>query len=123
MEVKTVNQSDLDIIRELNSSQKDFKLASLDGLIIDRIVYDSGVPIAYGIVKTMAEAIMLANPSAPILLRAEAMRELMQYAEYGTKRFGCSQLHCFVSDKDLADSLVKHFGFIISKDIVLVKNI
>lgn len=123
MIVRNVTDKDLENIRYLSSLQKDFKLDCLDGAIIQKIVFDNNKLIAYGIVKKLAEAIMLVDPSAPKLTRAKAMRELMQFAEFGSKREGCEQLHCFISDPFLAESLEDHFGFIKSKDIVMAKNI
>ena len=116
--------NDLPLIDKLNHAQKYFKIDNLDNLIIDRLVFDdNGKSVAYGMVKKLAEAILLVNPEAPLLIRAKAMRELMQYAEFGAKKEGCDQLHCFVSDLRLAKALVKHYGFIKSEDIVLVKNL
>lgn len=123
MIIRDIRESDLLMIQHLNDAQKDFKLSSFGKIIIDKIVLDNDKPIAYGIVKRLAEAIILINPSAPIASRAKAMRELMQWAEYGSHQDGCEQLHCFVSNEKLADSLEKHFNFIKTKDIVLVKNI
>jgi hypothetical protein len=123
MEIRRINFSDIEIISHLSKMQNDFRLDSINNAIIDRIVFEEGKPVAYGIVKKLAEAIILVDPSAPLLTRAKAMRELMQYAEYGAKMSNCEQLHCFVSDEKLAKSLEKHFGFIRSKDIVLVKNV
>lgn len=116
--------NDLPLIDKFNHAQKDFKINNLDNMIIDRLVFDdNGNSVAYGLVKRMAEAIMLVNSEASLLTRAKAMRELMQYAEYGAKKEKCDQLHCFVSDKRLARTLSKHYGFIQSEDIVLVKNL
>ena len=111
------------IIAALNRAQDSFKLDETSGNIIDRIVFEGECPIAYGVVKRLAEAVMLVNPGAPVLIRAEAMRQLMQYAEWGAKKEGCAQLHCFVNDLKLADSLIKHFNFVPTTDIVLVKNL
>lgn len=123
MIITKVGPEHKEIIDALNRAQDDFKLDQTSKNIIDRIVFDGNIPVAYGVVKKLAEAIILVNPEVPILTRAKAMRELMKFAEYGTKQEGCSQLHCFVKDYNLSDSLVKHFGFIPTRDIVLVKNL
>jgi hypothetical protein len=117
------SELDFDNIVKLNNEQKDFSLNTIADSIVDRIVYSGDEVVAYGIVKKMAEAIMLTNPKVPLSLRAKAMRELMIEAEIGSKKFGCNQLHCFVSNRQLADTLIKHFGFIPTQDIVLVKGI
>ena len=123
MIVRPVTLDDFEIIKKLNEEHKDFKLSHFHNPIIDRIVFSKGKPVAYGLVKRMAEAIMLVDSEAPLSTRAKAMMELMQYAEYGAKAEGCDQLHCFVSSPKLANALTKHYGFIPSADIVLVKNL
>lgn len=114
---------DWEQIQKLNSSQGDFRLTTFENPIIDRIVLVDDKIIAYGIVKHMSEAVMLVNSDAPKITRSKAMRELMNYAEMGAKRAGCEQLHCFVASESVAKILEKKFGFIRSKDIVLVKNL
>lgn len=122
MIIRDITIGDYGLINDLNQLQ-DFKLKNINNAIIDKIVMINDNPIAYGIVKRLAEAIILVNPSAPLISRAKAMRELMSYAEYGSKKEGCEQLHCFVSDEKLAKTLIKHYNFIQTKDIVLIKNI
>jgi hypothetical protein len=121
--IRQVEEHDFKVIEELNKLQIDFRLTNLENCIIDRIVFDGNVPVAYGIVKKLAEAIMLINPRCSRVTRAKAMRELMHYAESGAKKEGCEQLHCFVSDAKLARTLERQFRFVQSSDIVLVKNI
>jgi hypothetical protein len=123
MIIRQIEAKDLDVIEEMNKIQGDFKLTNIDNCIIDRIVYDGHIPVAYGIVKRLAEAIMLINPNAPKLIRAKAMRELMKYAESGCYREKIYQLHCFVSNPKLGASLAKQFKFIKSNDICMVKNL
>lgn len=121
MIVKKIDKNDLDAIKELDRMQ-DFKLGDLGHCIVDRIIYEGNEVIAYGVVKRMAEAIMLVNPKAPKLTRAKAMRELMIVAEaYACKE--CKQLHVFVKDNKLAKSLEKQFGFKITSDMVLSKEL
>lgn len=114
---------DIDIIDKMEKDQDHFKLGDIEKSIIQRIVFDEDTPVAYGLVKQMGEAIMLTNPKVSIMKRAVAMQELMKYAEIGAKKAGCEQLHCFVKESKLALSLEKHFGFVQTEDIVLVKNL
>lgn len=122
MIIREVTKDDLETIEHLNSLQGDFKITTENACIIDRIVYEGNKVIAYGVVKKLAEAIILVNPKVPQITRAKAMRELMKYAEIGSKNAGCEQLHCFVKDLRLARTLENQFGFVQSHDIVLVKN-
>lgn len=123
LKIKEPDDTDLPIIDYLNKQQIDFKLDDLNNRIVHRLVFDGTVPIAYGIVKRMAEAILIVNHDSPKMLRARAMRELMQYAEHAAKVENCQQLHCFVSDVNLARLLEKQYNFIKTNDIVLVKNL
>lgn len=111
------------MIDHLSSLQKDFKITANNACIIDRMVYDGDKVVAYGVVKKLAEAIILVNTDMPQITRAKAMRELMKYAEFGSKKAGCEQLHCFIQDNRLARTLEKQFGFVQTHDIVLVKNL
>lgn len=123
MIIKKINSKrDLECIEELNRLQ-DFKLPDIKHCVVDRIIYDGNEIVAYGIVKRMAEAIMLVNPSVPVVTRAKAMRELMIIAETFSAKTDCQQLHCFVKDERLARLLEKQFGFKITKDMVLSKNL
>jgi hypothetical protein len=123
MRIKAVTDKDLQLISELNALQSDFKLSNFDNVIIERLAIESNKVIAYGVVKNMAEAIILVNPNVPKITRAAALAELMQYAEFGASKAGINQLHCFVKDEKLARLLEKKFDFIRTKDIVLVKNL
>lgn len=120
---RNIVKSDLEVIRELNE-QQDFKLQGIDNCIVDKIVLsDAEEVIAYGIVKHMAEAIILVNPDAPKISRAKAMQKLMEYAIYGSAKVGINQLHCFVSDPKLVHLLKNKYKFEETKDFVLVRHI
>lgn len=110
-----------DVIRI--NAQQDFRIKDRYSCIVDATVENNGNIVAYGIVKNLAEAIVLVDLEKPKLTRMKAIRELMKVAMFGAARKGIPQLHCFVSDRALADLLIKHYGFVESKDIVLVKNI
>ena len=122
MLIKSPTDEDMTIIQRLNEMQ-DFRLHGIGNAIMDRIVFDGDKVIAYGILKNLAEAIFLVNPEVSVLKRAEAMRELLKYAEYAGRRAGCEQIHCFVKDEKLATTLKEKFGFVQTKDIVLVKGL
>lgn len=118
MDLKIPTKDDIPEITRLNEKQH-FKLENIDNCIIDRLVPD----VAYGIVKNFAEAVILVDPGAPKISRAKALRELMKIAIFGTKRAGIAQIHCFCKEESVAKLLEKQFGFVRTKDIVLVKNL
>lgn len=124
MYIRTPTLTDYRFMQRLNELQTEFKLKDFDKGIIHRLAMsENDEPIAYGIVKKMAEAIILVNPEAPKISRAKAMRELMEYAEVGARLEKCEQLHCFVKREDMSHLLQKQFGFRVSSNICLVKDI
>src|SRR5258708_36055439 len=103
MKCRSITKEDLDEIYKLNE-QQDFKLEDINNCIIDKIVEGKeGKIIAYGIVKRLAEAIILVDMDSPKISRAKALRELMSYAFWGCKKEGIPQLHCFVKDREIAE--------------------
>lgn len=105
------------------NKQQDFRLPNIDSCIVDRVAISGNNIVAYGIVKRMAEAIILLDQNSSEYIRAKAMKELMLVAEIGAKLAKCQQLHLFIKDEKLADSLIEHFSFVKSKDLVLVKDL
>lgn len=123
MIVRDVKSEDIQFIERLNSLQSDFKIHNFNNYIIDKLVFEGEAVIAYGIVKRMAEAIVLLDPNIPAITRTKALIELMKYAEMAAKRNDCEQLHVFVKDSRLVSMLENKFGFVKTKDIVLCKGL
>ena len=123
MITKEVGLEDVPEIVELTKQQPDFFLPDIDNCVIDRIIYQDGIPVAYGIVREMAEAIILVNYKMPKISRMKALKELMSIAIFGATRKGHHQLHVFVKDDKLAELLKNKFGFVQTQDIVLVRNL
>lgn len=119
---RNVNRDDLESIEKLNA-QQEFRLKDLDNCVIDKIVLENEKEIAYGITKYFAEAIILVNHDVPKITRMKALRELLSYAIWGSKRQGLKQLHVFVLDPKLAEVLKKHYGFKELDGIPLVKDL
>lgn len=110
-------------MERLNLLQNDFRLKDFDKGIIHKLAMKDDTPIAYGIVKRMAEAIILVNPEVPKIARARALRELMEYAELGARMEKCEQLHCFTKSEDVSRLLQRKFGFRVSVNTCLVKDV
>lgn len=122
MHFRPIKDNDILTINELNR-QQDFSV-DLRHKVVDGVVENNkGNVIAYGIVKRQAEAIILVDKSKPLVSRAKALRELMKVAIFGARSEGCQQLYCFVQDDKLADLLKTKFGFVDSKDRILVRNL
>ena len=123
MIIRNVNDKDFEIIKKLNESEN-FRLAGSGHIIIDKIVEENDITIAYGVCKRNAEAIILIDSSFNLIKKSKAMRELILYAELGAYKDKCDQLQCFVSSEKLAKTLEKHFGFTRREEtILLVKDL
>lgn len=122
MIVRQYKESDLDRLIELNE-QQDFKLSTIKNRIWDCIIEQDNKIIAYGIVKPMAEAIILLDLKAPKISRARAGRQFLLDAQIAARKVGCEQLHVFNSDEKLSQMQEEHFGFIRTKSIVLAKDL
>lgn len=113
-----------DVLNVVNlARQQEFQLFDIDNCIVDKVVYNDGRLVAYGIVKEMSEAIILVNYEVPKISRMKALVELMKVAIIGAKNKGHKQLHVFVKDEELAKLLENKFHFIRSQDIVLIRNL
>lgn len=121
MHLRNVIDSDLDTINELNEQQH-FRLSSLNNKLVDKIAIDDNNPVAYGIVKVLAEAVILVNKNVSLFKRAKALQKLLRVAFRACNEENIEQLHVFVRDEHVAQLLEKHYGFVRSSDIVLVKN-
>ena len=122
MHFRKLHNSDLPDINQINQ-QQDFRLDDLQHCVIDGVIIHNNEVVAYGIVKRQAEAIILVDKNKPKITRARALRELMRIAILGAKADDCKQLHCFVSDVKVAELLKRKFGFVETKDIVLVRDL
>lgn len=123
MIIRESSKEDIDVIRELNNRQDGFRLYDFNGAITDRIAIDGDRAIAYAILKRIGEAIILMDPSAPEITRKRVLIELMKYAEFYASKDGCCQLLTQTDNMALAESLIKHFGFVETNGILLVKNL
>jgi hypothetical protein len=121
LKFRRTKKKDIPSVEKMNGGEFLFKPGELS--IIDGIVSEDDTDLAFGIVKPFAEAIFVADKSKSKIKRAKALNILMNVATVGTHRAGIKQLHVFVADAKLAESLEKHHGFIRCPEIVLVKNL
>ena len=121
MHIRPFEDSDLDCLERVTDG---FPVPSPHNIIVGRAVEHDGRLIGYGVVKHHGEAIFAADTSQPRIVRAKALQALMEVAISGATKARCEQLHVFMDDRKLADSLIKHYGFVETKSqIVLVRNL
>jgi hypothetical protein len=100
-----------------------FGLPSRDNVVADAVVELDERVIAYGTIKNYYEVIMVLDHSLPIRDKVNAVKMLMQKAEYEAKLAGIEQLQLFVQDDSFKNILEKHFGFTVCGGTAMVKTI
>ena len=122
---RMIKLSDRDML-ELNriNRQQKFDIEEIDNCIGDHIIRDGkGDMIAYGIIKHFAEGSILLDLDRPKRITIKALSETIRVCEAIAKDRQVDQLHLFVKESQLANTLVKHFGYHKINDIPLLKDI
>lgn len=88
-----------------------FGIPSLKNVIADRVVVEGNQILAYGMVKSYAEAVMILDLNLSVRDRVEALKLLMADAEKTAKLAGIEQLQVFVQNENFKNILMDHFGF------------
>ena len=110
-------------LNRINRQQK-FDIEEIDNCIGDHIIRDGkGDMISYGIIKNFAEALILIDLDRSKKDKINALSETIKVGESVARDNKISQLHVFVKDQSLANTLVKHYGYRRINDIPLLKDI
>jgi hypothetical protein len=105
---------------------QDFSIPSVDGSITNLVVRSdnsSGNIIAFGMVKVLAEAILVMDMNASARNRTQALKVLFMEAFRACRERKIEQMHVSVSDPDFAELLKKHYGFEDCKGQMLVVEV
>jgi hypothetical protein len=123
--IRPVRAEDLDKIDEVYKSGHDcqFTLPDLANEITSAVIVKDRKVIAFGVVKSFAEAIAILDLRESKVDRLQSMEMLMLEAVRGCVESGIEQLHVFVQDESLAKLLEKHYEFKPVKGIALVKEL
>lgn len=112
MEIRGPKASDIPQLRELcdKYSHAGFDLPSKHNIFADAIVEHNGRILAYGIVKMIAEAILIMDHALPVKERGDAITLLIQEAVRQTSKKQLLELQA-VCEPKFAGVMKKHYGF------------
>lgn len=118
-------RSDSAKIKEVHEKfhEEDFPLPSYDNVLADAVADNGQGLIAYGMVKVLAELILISDKDKPLRDRMNALDMLVKAAVSQAKEIGLEQLYITVSDPRFSELLKKHFGFKTVKAESLVLNL
>lgn len=79
--------------------------------------------VAFGMVRTIAEAIMVLDLDEPTKTKVRSLTYLLEGALFDAAASGFDSLHVFVQDKSFAEILKRHHGFQVCAGEALVRQI
>lgn len=125
MRIRQFNVGDLDRVREIHSRchEKGFGFPDFERIIAAAVVEDSeGRIAALGMIRPIAETIMILDLAEPLKTKARALELLIEEGDYVANKHGFNQTHAFVEGPHV-DILKKHFGFRNCKGQALVRDV
>lgn len=87
------------------------------------VIEDHDIVIGFGVVKVLAEAVMVLEMEEPMPERLKALQLLMDEAIRACHERGIEQLHVFVKNPSLIRLLEKKYGFNVVSDTTMVRSI
>lgn len=110
-EVKT--DDDLDQIRGIYTRfhKDDFPIPTRYNILGESIAENGTGIVAYGMVKILAEPIMILDTSKSLREKCEAFKLLIEHAIQEARNAHLEQLYIVVTDENFANILRDHFKF------------
>lgn len=109
MEIREPRHGDKERIEEI-LSQHNFEFPS-GPIIVHAICEDDGEIVAYGVVRLIAEEVMIMDKNLSNKSKSKVLELLHQRAIQGSTEAGFDQLHAFVQDEHFIEVLKKHYGY------------
>lgn len=112
--LRSYKPSDLNRIREIHQQyhEKGFEFPDIERAITKAVVTNRDEEvIAFGVARTIAESIMILDPSQSLREKTKALEMLIRHGIFGCELAGYDQLHAFVQDEHFKQVLEKHFAF------------
>lgn len=106
-------ESDVDEIDRIWKTfySNEFSLPDLSNTIIHGVVEtDKGIT-GFGMVKLMAEGLLILDQSVSDKVKMATLKELMIAQRVGVSKTNLTQIHAFVQDPRFANILKKHYGY------------
>lgn len=117
------NLMDLMKVRRLHEKHYKFPLPVRENLIEEAVVHRDEEVLGYGMMKLLAEVIMILDQDQSKKELAKSFKALMEGAILSCKARGIQQLHVFSPTPEFAEVLKKRYGFKPVEGQVLVLNV
>jgi hypothetical protein len=109
---------------EMYKQNPTYSLEAFKNAIADLIAEDvEGNPIAYGVLKHFAEAVLAIDHTRAKRLKVNALVGLYKACEKKCKELEIPDLHVFTEDEKYAQLLIDKFGFKKIKGVALIKDL
>lgn len=109
MIIRTVRVGDSERIEDI-LSQHDFEYPT-GPVVTEAVVEHQDKVIAYGVVRLIAEEIMILDRNCDIKQKSEVLRLLHRQAIEGCLSQGFDSIHAFVENSHFIEVLKKHYGY------------
>ena len=125
MKIRNLRKDDLQSIDRIYRQyhENDFSLPSLGNTVTSAVVESANGIVGFGVVKVLAEAMMVLDMEESKSWRLEALQLLMDEAIRACHERGIEQLHVFVKNPSLVRLLSQKYGFTIIDDTTMVRSI
>lgn len=112
MLIRGLKSSDVPQLRELcdKYSHAGFDLPAKNNIFADAVIEHNDKVVAYGMLKYLAEAILILDHSLSAKTRGEALTLLIQEAVKETHKKSLLELQA-VCEPKFANIMIKHYGF------------
>lgn len=112
MIIRNVKGRDVDRIQDLCRKYRNsgFELPEPRNIFADAVVEHEGIVIAYGVLKMLAEAVLILDHSLSPKDRGEALTLLIQEAVKESSKKGLLEVQA-VCEPKFAKVMKKHYGF------------
>jgi hypothetical protein len=92
--------------------QKDkFVMPKVNTVLDHCVAIHQGKVIAYGLLKTTPEGLIILDKSQKMRVKIEALRELLHAAQMAVVKRGLDEMVIYTDDDLYANTLKKHYGF------------
>lgn len=101
---------DEESIQSIHDSSFPLPQISNPAYVIKKLCIDNGELIGVGLVKIMAEGVLILDSEQPTITRAKAAQAIIEHLKEDAKLAGLSECHIFVKDPKVQEFL-RHLGF------------
>tara|TARA_Y100000310_G_scaffold26486_1_gene25279 strand:+ start:16624 stop:17001 length:378 start_codon:yes stop_codon:yes gene_type:complete len=125
MEIRLATRKDLGSIRRLHTEFYDdeFPFPTLNKALEALVTVEDGEVTGFGVVRELAECVMILNQGRSPLARVRQVNSLLPYAYAVAQEAGHDGVHTFVKSEKFERVLKKHFGFTNSQGQVLYRSV